>query len=186
MTTTNPAEIPITLTVNGTALTAYAEPRLSLADFLREKLGLTGTHLGCEQGVCGACTVLLDGYSARACLTLAVTAQRYDVTTIEGIRGLDGDLDEVQQAFSEEHGLQCGFCTPGFIMATEEMLAEGHPTDEQTIRDHLGGNICRCTGYTGIVRAVQRAEQKRAACQNFCGAGEDSCSDRQSNREVSK
>ncbi len=186
MTTPNPAETPITVTVNGTTLTAYAEPRISLADFLREKLTLTGTHLGCEQGVCGACTVLLDGFSARACLTLAVTAQRYEITTIEGVRGLDGGLDEVQQAFSEEHGLQCGFCTPGFVMATQEMLAEGQDTDEETIRDYLGGNICRCTGYTGIVRAVQSAQHKRA-CQSLCSTGGGTCSDRKTNnQEVAK
>ncbi|WP_120285435.1 (2Fe-2S)-binding protein [Rhodococcus rhodochrous] len=186
MTTPNPAEIPITLTVNGTVMTAYAEPRMSLADFLREKLALTGTHLGCEQGVCGACTVLLDGYSARACLILAATAQRYEIATIEGIYGLDGGLDEVQQAFSEEHGLQCGFCTPGFIMTTQEMLAEGHDTDEETIRDYLGGNICRCTGYTGIVRAVQSAQKKRA-CQDLCGTDGGTCSDRMTkNHEVAK
>ena len=157
-------EVAITLSVNGTPMTAQAEPRISLADFLRDKLGLTGTHLGCEQGVCGACTVLLDGYSARACLTLALTAQRYEITTIEGVAGPGGELDEVQEAFSEQHGLQCGFCTPGFVMATEEFLAEGHPTDAETIREQLGGNICRCTGYASIVRAVQCAAEKRAGC----------------------
>ncbi|AIJ26129.1 (2Fe-2S)-binding protein [Amycolatopsis methanolica] len=164
-------EIAITLAVNGATLTAEAEPRISLADFLRDKLGLTGTHLGCEHGVCGACTVLLDGYSARACLVLAVTAQRHEITTIEGI-AQDGELDEVQQAFSEQHGLQCGFCTPGFVMATQEFLAEGHPTDDATIRDQLGGNICRCTGYSAIVRAVQCAADKRAACGSACGAAD--------------
>jgi aerobic carbon-monoxide dehydrogenase large subunit len=158
-------EIAITLTVNGKQLTAHAEPRISLADFLRDKLGLTGTHLGCEHGVCGACTVLLDGFSARACLTLAVTAQRHEIATIEGV-AQDGELDEVQQAFSEEHGLQCGFCTPGFVMATQEFLAEGHATDDATIREQLGGNICRCTGYASIVRAVRCAAEKRAGPRN--------------------
>jgi aerobic carbon-monoxide dehydrogenase small subunit len=167
---TNPREVAITLSVNGQTRTAHAEPRVSLADFLRDKLGLTGTHLGCEHGVCGACTVLLDGYSSRACLTLAVTAQRYEITTIEGVTGPGGELDEVQQAFSENHGLQCGFCTPGFVMATQEFLAEGHPTDEATIREQLGGNLCRCTGYASIVRSVQCAAAKRAS---RCASGDE-------------
>lgn len=145
-------------------MTAEAEYRTSLADFLREKLGLTGTHLGCEHGVCGACTVLVDGWSTRACLMLAVQAQGSEISTIEGVADAEGGLDEVQQAFSEQHGMQCGFCTPGFVMATQEFLAEGHPTDEATIREQLGGNICRCTGYTGIVAAVQCAAEKRAKC----------------------
>ena len=154
-------DVEIELRVNGAAMNATAEPRMTLADFLREKLRLTGTHLGCEHGVCGACTILLDGASVRSCLILAVQARGQEVSTIEGVTGPDGELGEVQRAFSEAHGLQCGFCTPGFIMATQEFLRESPSTDEERIRAHLGGNICRCTGYSNIVEAVQRAAELR-------------------------
>jgi carbon-monoxide dehydrogenase small subunit len=149
----------IRLNVNGEDRVASADVRTTLADFLREKLTLTGTHLGCEHGVCGACTVLLDGESVRSCLMLAVQAQGSDVVTVEGLA--DGDeLHPVQQAFRESHGFQCGFCTPGFVMATVALLNENASPDEDEIRDTLSGNICRCTGYESIVNGVQLAAEK--------------------------
>jgi aerobic carbon-monoxide dehydrogenase small subunit len=151
---------PITLRVNGVERTASAPPRRSLADFLRDDLELTGTHLGCEHGVCGACTVLLDGASVRSCLVLAVQADGAEVMTVEGLA--DGDeLHPLQAAFQREHGLQCGFCTPGFLMASLELLRErpaGELSDDE-IREALGGNICRCTGYESIVAAVRSAAE---------------------------
>ena len=149
----------VTVTVNGTERSAEVDVRWTLADFLRETLGLTGTHLGCEHGICGACTVLLNGHSVRSCLTLAVQVDGQSITTIEGIA--KGDvLHPVQQAFHEQHGLQCGFCTPGFILATCELL-EGNPQPtEQEIREHLSGNVCRCTGYHQILQAVKVAAQR--------------------------
>ena len=133
------------------------EPRLTLADFLRERCQLTGTHLGCEHGVCGACTVLLDGQAVRSCLVFAVQADGGEVTTIEGIAARDGTLSTVQAAFREHHGLQCGFCTPGFVISVTAFLRDNpNPTDEQ-IRDALSGNLCRCTGYQGILAAVRAA-----------------------------
>jgi len=144
----------ITIEVNGTPYTGHAEPRVTLADFLRDELELTGTHLGCEHGVCGACTVLLDGQSVRSCLMFAVQAAGRSVTTVEGLSGPGEPLHPIQEAFSEKHGLQCGFCTPGFLMSTLELLEENrHPSDEQ-VREHLSGNLCRCTGYQNIVTAV--------------------------------
>ncbi len=150
-------EVPVRLTVNGDVHEAPVEPRITLADFLREQAGLTGTHLGCEHGVCGACTVLVDGAAVRSCLMFAIQAVGTEVTTIEGIAGSDGSLDRVQTAFRDEHGLQCGFCTPGFVMSVTAFLRdEPNPTDQQ-IREALSGNLCRCTGYQGILRAVRRA-----------------------------
>ena len=149
-------EQPVTMTVNGRERTGRVEPRKTLADFLREDCALTGTHLGCEHGVCGACTIMLDGVAVRSCLMFAVQAEGADITTIEGIAP-PGELGPVQQAFREEHGLQCGFCTPGFIVSVHAFLAE-HPDPSTTeIREALSGNLCRCTGYQGIVRAVERA-----------------------------
>jgi len=147
--------------VNGQHRSAEADVRMTLADFLRERLGLTGTHLGCEHGVCGACTVLLDGVAVRSCLMLAVQARGHQVTTVEGLA--DGDqLHPVQQAFRESHGFQCGFCTPGFVMMTTALLQENpHPSEEE-IRDALSGNICRCTGYQSIVEGVLRAASSGA------------------------
>jgi aerobic carbon-monoxide dehydrogenase small subunit len=151
----------IRLTVNGEAVEAGVEPRRSLADLLREELGLTGTHLGCEHGVCGACTVLLDGDAVRSCLVLAVQAAGHEVRTVEGLA--DGDeLHPVQQAFWEAHGFQCGFCTPGFVMATVALLDENPTADEQEIREALSGNLCRCTGYQSIVDGVLLAVRRRA------------------------
>lgn len=149
-------EVQIRLRVNGLERRGRVEPRLTLADFLREHCHLTGTHLGCEHGVCGACTVLLDGAAVRACLVLAVQADGHEVTTIEGL-GTPENLSPVQVAFQENHGLQCGFCTPGFVVSVTALLRDNpDPTDEE-IRAGLSGNICRCTGYQGIFKAVRAA-----------------------------
>ncbi len=143
----------IDLTVNGEARTATAEARMTLADFLRERLGLTGTHLGCEHGACGACTVLFDGAAVRSCLMLAVQARGREVVTVEGVA--DGErMHPVQEAFWSSHAFQCGFCTPGFVMSTVALLAEDPGADEQVIRETLSGNICRCSGYQSIVEGV--------------------------------
>jgi carbon-monoxide dehydrogenase small subunit len=145
------------MTVNGRAVTHTVEPRLTLADFLRERCRLTGTHLGCEHGVCGACTVLLDGDAVRSCLVFAVQAEGAAVTTVEGLAGPGGELSPVQAAFRDAHGLQCGFCTPGFVVSVTAFLAENPaPTDDE-VREALSGNLCRCTGYQGILRAVRQA-----------------------------
>ena len=152
----------ITLDVNGEPRTGLVEPRMTLADFLRDQLGLTGTHLGCEHGVCGACTVLVDGQSTRACLAFAVQADGHSVTTVEGLSAPGAPLHPVQEAFSEKHGLQCGFCTPGFIMSAVELLEENSRPSEEEIREHLSGNICRCTGYQNSVTAVQYAAELMA------------------------
>ncbi|OBK79899.1 (2Fe-2S)-binding protein [Mycobacterium sp. 1164985.4] len=152
-------ELPVEMTVNGRTFSATVEPRITLADFLREKCGLTGTHLGCEHGACGACTVLLNGDAVRACLLFAVQAEGMEVTTVEGIGGADGELSPVQAALRECHGLQCGFCTPGFVTSITALLRDNpNPTDEE-IREGLSGNFCRCTGYQGIVNAVHRAAE---------------------------
>jgi carbon-monoxide dehydrogenase small subunit len=153
------ADVSIEVMVNGQPRRAAVEPRLTLADFLRERCQLTGTHLGCEHGVCGACTVLLDGQAVRACLMFAVQADGAEVTTIEGIAAPDGELSGVQAAFRDHHGLQCGFCTPGFVISATAFLRDHpDPTDEQ-IREALSGNLCRCTGYQGILSAVRAAAQ---------------------------
>jgi carbon-monoxide dehydrogenase small subunit len=153
------ADIDIELKVNGSPHRATVPPRLTLADFLRVNCGLTGTHLGCEHGVCGACTIMLDGEAVRACLVFAVQADGSEVTTIEGLASPDGELTTVQAAFREHHGLQCGFCTPGFVISATAFLNENpKPTDEE-IRDALSGNLCRCTGYQGILDAVRAAAQ---------------------------
>ncbi|OBF97763.1 4-hydroxybenzoyl-CoA reductase subunit gamma [Mycobacterium sp. 852002-51152_SCH6134967] len=152
-------EMPVEVTVNGRTFAATVEPRLTLADFLREKCGLTGTHLGCEHGACGACTVLLDGDAVRACLIFAVQAEGMEVTTVEGIGGADGELSPVQAALRECHGLQCGFCTPGFVTSITALLRDNPKPSEEEIREGLSGNFCRCTGYQGIVNAVHRAAE---------------------------
>jgi carbon-monoxide dehydrogenase small subunit len=149
------AETNVRMVVNGEARDTTVEPRRTLADYLREECHLTGTHLGCEHGVCGACTVLVDGAAVRSCLMFAVQAEGADVTTIEGMGGPDGALSDVQQAFRAAHGLQCGFCTPGFVVSVTAFLRTNpNPTDQQ-IRDGLSGNLCRCTGYQGIINAVR-------------------------------
>ncbi|MBB5536098.1 (2Fe-2S)-binding protein [Rhizobium giardinii] len=154
------SEKTITVSVNGAYMTRTIEARTLLSDFLRQDLCLTGTHIGCEHGVCGACTVILDGRSARSCLTLAVQADGSEIETIEGQGSVD-KLGRIQEAFREHHGLQCGFCTPGFIMAITDLLRH-HPleTDEE-IREALSGNICRCTGYENIVNAVRELAKER-------------------------
>ncbi|UGQ12762.1 (2Fe-2S)-binding protein [Yinghuangia sp. ASG 101] len=157
------ADVDIVVRVNGQARRAKVPPRLTLADFLREKCRLTGTHLGCEHGVCGACSVVVDGEAVRSCLVFAVQADGAEVTTVEGLAGPEGELSVVQEAFREHHGLQCGFCTPGFVVSVTAFLEENpKPTDEE-ILEALSGNLCRCTGYQGIIKAVRAAADKAAA-----------------------
>ena len=151
----------VRLTVNGSPREALAEPRKSLVDFLREDLELTGTHIGCEQGACGACTVLVDGAPVLSCLMLAVQANGAEVTTIEGL-ATNGTMHPVQEAFKESYGFQCGFCTPGIVMTTLALLQEQADPDEADIREHLSGNLCRCTGYQSIVDGVRLAAGKLA------------------------
>ncbi len=147
------------LKVNGQALTADVPPQLLLVQFLREHLRLTGTHVGCDTAQCGACTVLADGRAIKACNALAVQMQGCEITTIEGLAAADGALHPVQAAFKECHGLQCGFCTPGMVLSTVDLLARHPQAEEAEIREQLAGNLCRCTGYQNIVRAVQMAQQ---------------------------
>ena len=149
--------LPVEMTVNGERRRGSVDARTTLADYLREHCALTGTHLGCEHGVCGACTVLVDGDAVRACLMFAVQTDGLEVTTIEGLGGPDGALSAVQDAFRSEHGLQCGFCTPGFVVSVTALLRENPHPSETEIREALSGNLCRCTGYQGIIRAVQQA-----------------------------
>ena len=145
----------ISLTVNGETREAMVEPRKLLADVLREDFGVTGTHVGCEHGVCGACTVLIDDQPARACLTYAIQMEGHEITTIEAVGGIG--LSPLQQAMHEEHGLQCGFCTPGIVMTFEAFLRDRPDPTEEEVRDVLSGNLCRCTGYQNIVAAVMKA-----------------------------
>ena len=154
--------VHVELTVNRKAREFEVEARKTLADALREDLGLTGTHLGCEHGVCGACTVLFNGQAVRSCLMLAVQARNAEILTVEGLER-DGELHPVQQAFRESHSFQCGFCTPGFVISTVAFLAENASPSEQEIREALSGNICRCTGYQSIVEGVRLAAEKLAA-----------------------
>jgi carbon-monoxide dehydrogenase small subunit len=152
----------VRLTANGISYERAVEPRTTLVDFLRGELGLTGTHVGCEHGVCGACTVLLDGQAVRSCLMLAVQADGAEVMTVEGLRR-DGALHPIQEAFLEEHGLQCGFCTPGFLMSTYELLRDNPDPNDEEVKDALGGQICRCTGYQSILKAVRAAAARMRA-----------------------
>jgi len=156
------AEITVELTLNGAPASFSAPARWTLADALREKLGATGTHLGCEHGVCGACTVLLDGEAVRACLVLAVQAEARTVETVEGLAE-DDELAPLQQAFHEHHALQCGFCTPGFLMAATALVRNEPNATSERIREALSGNLCRCTGYAPIVAAVRAVLDERAA-----------------------
>jgi carbon-monoxide dehydrogenase small subunit len=151
----------ITLTVNGKAYEKVVPVRLSLADFIREHLHLTGTHLGCEHGVCGACTVSMNGRSVRSCLTLAVQADGADIVTIEGLRADDGTRHPLQEAFHEHFALQCGYCTPGMLITAIELLRDNPNPDEHEVREALSGNICRCTGYQAIVDAVLAVARKQ-------------------------
>ena len=152
----------IAFSVNGTRVERAAEPRLLLSDFLRQELGLTGTHVGCEHGVCGACTVLVDDEAVRSCLMFAVQADGHEVTTVEGLAA-NGDLHPLQEAFREAHALQCGFCTPGILMTLVPFLRDNPDPDEHTIREGLSGNLCRCTGYANIVAAVKLAAARAGA-----------------------
>ena len=152
---------PIALQINGKAVAAEVPARLSLVDFLRDTQRLTGTHVGCEHGICGACSVLLDGEPVRSCLMYAVQADGCSLTTIEGLARPDGTPGALQDAFCEAHGMQCGYCTPGMIVATHALLEANPAPDEHAIRDAIGGNLCRCTGYQQIVEAVQLAAAKR-------------------------
>ena len=152
--------IDITLTVNGVTYERHVEPRRLLSDFLRDELRLTGTHVGCEHGVCGACTVLVDGDSIRSCLTFAVQCDGASVRTVEGL-GEIGALDPLQESFRKHHALQCGFCTPGMLMTAMDLLAKYPLATDAEIREGLSGNICRCTGYVNIVRAVREAAAAR-------------------------
>ena len=149
--------VAVSIEINGAVFEREIEPRLLLSDFIRHEARLTGTHVGCEHGVCGACTVQLEGAAVRSCLLLAVQAHRRRVRTVEGLAGPDGELHPLQQAFHETHALQCGFCTPGFLMAIEPMLARAGEVDDAALRQLIGGNLCRCTGYDSIVAAVRLA-----------------------------
>ncbi len=149
----------VELTVNGARFSAEAEPRMLLSDFLRERLGLTGTHVGCEHGVCGTCTVLVNGEAARSCLMFAVQAEGAEVRTIEGLGSVD-DMHPLQEAFWEKHGLQCGFCTPGMLMTAVELLEATPDASAEEIREAISSNLCRCTGYQTIVEAVQAAAER--------------------------
>jgi len=160
------SERTIELTVNGTAHEKTVPVRRSLADFLREELHLTGTHLGCEHGVCGACTVSMNGRSVRSCLTLAVQADGAEIVTIEGLRAEDGTLHPIQQAFHENFALQCGYCTPGFLITAIEFLEENPNPTEPEVREALSGNLCRCTGYQAIVDAVMSMAGKPPAAKD--------------------
>ena len=152
----------VRLTVNGRALAGAVEPRTSLADFLRDDLDLTGTHVGCEHGVCGACTVLLEGEPVRSCLLLAVQADGRDIMTVEGLAYAEGELHPIQQAFRDKHALQCGFCTPGILLTAHAYLREHRAPSDAEIREMLAGNLCRCTGYHFIVEAVAAAARAMA------------------------
>ncbi|HEX4805567.1 MAG TPA: (2Fe-2S)-binding protein [Conexibacter sp.] len=149
----------VRLKVNGEWREGRAEPRTLLSDFLRHELGLTGTNVGCEHGVCGACTVRIDGQLARSCITFAVQVDGAEVRTVEGLAAPGGRLHPIQEAFRAEHGLQCGYCTPGFLLTTEQLLEENPAPTEEEARDYLSGNVCRCTGYQGVLRAVMRAAE---------------------------
>jgi len=151
----------VTLSVNGETVAAEVEPRLKLSDFLRQECGLRGVRVGCEHGVCGACTVLVDGRSTKSCLTYAVQVEGASVTTVEGLSE-DGDLHPIQESFHQEHALQCGFCTSGFVMATKELLDREPDPDREAIEEGLADNICRCTGYQNIYDAVDRAAAELA------------------------
>lgn len=150
----------VSVRVNGTEMSDEAEPRLLLSDFLRHRLGLTGTHVGCEHGVCGACTVLLDGEPVRSCLTFAVQADGAEVSTVEGLAPEGGDLHPIQQAFHEHHAMQCGFCTPGFLISLLAVLRDSPQASDDELLDSLSGNLCRCTGYANILAAAKQARDR--------------------------
>jgi len=155
------SEQTLSLKVNGETVTFSIEPRMSLADFLREKAGLTGTHLGCEQGVCGACTLRLNGEIVRSCLMLAVQAEGCEIETVEGLSD-SGEITDLQEAFIQRNALQCGFCTPAMLITAQDLLLKSPVPDRETIREHLSANYCRCTGYHAIVDAVEAVARARA------------------------
>lgn len=160
-------KMKISLSINGREVGAEAEPRKLLSDFIREDLGLTGTHVGCEHGVCGSCTVLYNGKAVRSCLMFAVQANEADIQTIEGL-AKDGEQHPLQKSFTECHGLQCGFCTPGILMSSVELMENNEEPTRQEIKEMLSGHLCRCTGYTGIIEAIEKA------CKhNECAGGEN-------------
>ena len=163
--------LPIAVTVNGSTSRREVEPRLLLSDFLRHELGLTGTHVGCEHGVCGACTVLVDGRSVRSCLMFAIQAEGSEIMTVEAL-AQDGQLHPLQAAFWENHGLQCGFCTPGFLMTAYELLQANPSPTEEEIREGIAGNLCRCTGYQNIVTSIRAAAERGAITGPVLGATE--------------
>jgi len=155
-------EIEVSFTLNGKPVSARCQPRMHLADFLRHRLHRTGTHIGCEHGVCGACTVLVDGQAVRSCLIYAVQLQGAEITTVEGL-GTDQELNDLQKAFREHFALQCGFCTPGILMSATDFLGSNPDPSEDEVREFLSGHICRCTGYEGIVRAILATARARSA-----------------------
>ncbi len=154
--------IPVTTSVNGETYTREVEPRMLLSDFIRQELNLTGTHVGCEHGVCGSCTILLDGLPVRSCLMFAPQADGHEITTVEGLSDDDGRMHPLQEAFRETHGLQCGFCTPGILITMIAFLDQHPAPNESEIREALSGNLCRCTGYQHIVEAVALAAERIA------------------------
>jgi aerobic carbon-monoxide dehydrogenase small subunit len=160
---------PVSIEVNGKKCHSQVPARLSLVDFLRDELRLTGTHVGCEHGICGACSIMLDGDPVRSCLMFAVQADGHRVTTVEGLAQADGKLSLLQDSFCEAHGLQCGYCTPGMLIASQALLDKTPNPNEAQIRDAIGGNLCRCTGYKQIVDAVQLAATRLAAQKNNHG-----------------
>jgi 2-furoyl-CoA dehydrogenase 2Fe-2S iron sulfur subunit len=165
----------ITLALNGRMCSGYCEPRMLLSDFLRQELGATGVHVGCEHGVCGACTVRIDGVAQRACLTLAVMVEGREVQTVEGLADPAGMLSDLQAAFRRNHALQCGFCTPGILMSAADFLGRVPQPAEAQVREMLSGHLCRCTGYTGIVRAILEVANERAVTSvesSVCGSRE--------------
>ncbi|MBM2809960.1 MAG: (2Fe-2S)-binding protein [Chloroflexi bacterium] len=156
---TRPPKVPVTVRVNGVGYERYVEPRKLLSDFIRQDVGLTGTHVGCEHGVCGACTVIVDGELVKSCLMLAVQAQGSEIMTVEGL-AKGGELHPIQQAFHEHHGLQCGFCTPGMLLAALSLLEENPDPTEDEVKVGMDGNLCRCTGYYNIVDSIMAAAGK--------------------------
>lgn len=172
METTTKQTVQITLRVNGENHSVEVEPRMLLADVLRHEIGLTGTHVGCEQGVCGACTILVDGQPERSCLMFAVQAEGREITTIEGVTPDEG-MSQLQASFQKHHGLQCGFCTPGMILTSEALLARNPNPSEAEIREALSGNLCRCTGYQFIVDSVQDAAAAKTVNHTNADGGSD-------------
>ncbi len=164
-------QVTVDLIVNGEQRSSHVEARTSLAECLREHLGLTGTHLGCEHGVCGACTVLVDGEAVRSCLMLAVQASGKEVTTVEGLADAEGELHPIQTAFRSNHGLQCGFCTPGMMISLAAFLKDNPDPSEQDLREAISGNICRCTGYQGIIAAALEAAAVMRGAKPSVGGG---------------